>query len=135
MAHCLGGIVVKEVREPAAWPQEQTLLLNGSQALLQARLDPRYRSICDVTLGIIFFGTPHRGSEKVVYGKVLSNVAQTVTRRPSSNLLKSLRTNSNILLRLTSDFRHQLPQYHIVSFYEQQPMKMFSRPVRGSNFQ
>ncbi len=28
---------------------------------------------------IIFFGTPHRGSDKAVYGKVLANVAQTVT--------------------------------------------------------
>jgi hypothetical protein len=69
---------------------EEILLLNSPQALLQARLEPRYRSICDVTLGIIFFGTPHRGSKKAVYGKVLANIAQTVARHPSSGLLKAL---------------------------------------------
>jgi hypothetical protein len=94
--------------------------------LLQARIEPRYHSICDVTLGFIFFGTPHRGSEKATYGKVLANVAQTMTHRPSSRLLSALQTNSDVLQRLTSDFRFQLPQYHIVSFYEQRPMKFLS---------
>jgi hypothetical protein len=97
--------------------------------LLQARLEPRYKSICEDTLGILFFGTPHRGSEKAVYGKILANVAQTMTHRPSSRLVSALRTNSDVLLRLTSDFRFQLPRYQIVSFYEQQPMKVFSSLV------
>ncbi|MCJ1267070.1 hypothetical protein MMC22_006955, partial [Lobaria immixta] len=97
-----------------------------SEALLQARLEPQYQFICDATLGIIFFGTPHRGSEKALYGTVLENIAQTMTHQPNSRLLKALQTNSDVLLRLTSDFRHQLSQYHIVSFYEQQPMRIFS---------
>lgn len=71
IAHSLGGIVVK-------------------QALPQARLEPQYQSICDAILGIIFFGTPHRGSEKALYGKVLANIAQTMTHKPSSRLLMAL---------------------------------------------
>lgn len=97
---------------------------------MQARLEPRYKSICDTTLGIFFFGTPHRGSDKAVYGKVLANVAQAMARRPPARLLSALQANSGILLRLTSDFRFQLPQYQVVSLYEQRPMKVFSNLVR-----
>lgn len=107
IAHSLGGIVVKQV-------------------LFQARLDPLYKSICERTVGIVFFGTPHRGSEKAAYGKVLASVANAAMRQPSSRLLNALRTNSDSLMQLTSNFRFQLPRYQIVSFYEQRPMTMFS---------
>jgi len=46
IAHSLGGIIVK-------------------QALFLARIEPQYTSICKYTIGIVFFGTPHRGSDKV----------------------------------------------------------------------
>jgi hypothetical protein len=50
--------------------------------------------------------------------------------QPSSRLLRALQTNSDSLMRLTSDFRFQLPRYQIVSFYEQRPMNTFSGLVR-----
>jgi hypothetical protein len=101
-----------------------------SQALLQARLEPLYQLVKDATLGLIFPGTPHRGSDKATYGKVLANVAQFITHRPSTHLLTALQTNSDILLRLTTDFRFQLPDYQVYSFYEQRPMKGLSSLVR-----
>jgi hypothetical protein len=99
------------------------------QALFQARLEPRYQSIQDATLGLIFLGTPHRGSDKATYGKVLADVAQFIAHRPSPRLLTALQTNSDVLLRLTTDFRFQLPDYEVYSFYEQRPMKGFSSLV------
>ena len=60
---------------------------------------------------------------------MLANVAQTMTRKPPARLLSALQTNSDVLLRLTSDFRFQLPQYQVVSFFEQRPIKMFSSIV------
>ncbi|EXJ76155.1 uncharacterized protein A1O5_00663 [Cladophialophora psammophila CBS 110553] len=107
IAHSLGGIVVK-------------------QALLQARLEPRFQSISDATLGLIFLGTPHRGSEKASYGNVLANVGKFLTHGPSSRLLTALHANSDVLLRLNTDFRFQLPDYQVYSFYEQRPMKGLS---------
>ncbi len=77
----------------------------------------------------MFFGTPHRGSDKATYGKVLESVANTMVYQPSSRLLSALQTNSDVLMRLTSDFRFQMPRYQIVSFYEQRPMKLFSSLV------
>lgn len=84
----------------------------------------------DATLGLIFFGTPHRGSDKATYGKVIVNLAQFMSHRPSSHLMAALQTNSNVLLRLTSDFRFQLSDYQVYSFYEQRPMKGLSSLVR-----
>lgn len=66
-------------------------------------------------------GTPHRGSDKATYGKVLANVAQFVSHRPPQRLLTALQTNLDVLYRLTTDFRFQLPDYEVCSFYEQRP--------------
>lgn len=99
------------------------------QALLQARLESRYQAIKDATRGLIFLGTPHRGSDKAPYGKVLANVAQSISRGPSPRLLTALKTNSDLLLRLTTDFRFQLPDYEVCSFYEQRPKRWLSSLV------
>ena len=62
---------------------------------------------------------------------MLANVAQFMTHRPPPHLLTALKTNSYVLLRLTTDFRFQVPDYHVFSFYEQRPMKGLSNLVRA----
>ena len=74
----------------------------------------------------MFLGTPHRGSQKAAYGKVLSILAATVLNKPSPRLVDALQANSEALMRLTTDFRFQLPRYQIYSFYEMKPMKIVS---------
>ena len=110
IAHSLGGIVVK-------------------QALVWAHVDSQYQSIKDHTIGIAFLGTPHRGSSKASYGKVLANVATTLTRQPTSRLMNTLRSNSDPLMRLTSEFKFQALNFHILSFYETKSMTVFSSLV------
>ncbi|KAN0067442.1 hypothetical protein V8E54_014532 [Elaphomyces granulatus] len=110
LGHSLGGIVIK-------------------QALFQAKIEPQYQLIGEATVGIIFLGTPHRGSEKASYGKVLAKVATTVMHKPAPALVNALRANSDALMRLTTDFRFQMPQYQVCSFYEMKPMRMFSSLV------
>ncbi|KAH0541632.1 hypothetical protein FGG08_003922 [Glutinoglossum americanum] len=95
-------------------------------ALFQARIETQYSSINEHTIGIVFLGTPHRGSEKASYGKVLANLATTMMNKPTSRLVNALQVNSDSLMRLTSNFKSQLPNYHIVSFYEMRPMEGFS---------
>jgi len=77
-------------------------------------------------------GTPHRGSEKAAYGKVLATVATTVLHTPAPRLVNALQVNSEALMRLTTDFRFQLPRYQVYSFYETKPIKMLSSLV-GTN--
>ena len=97
--------------------------------MLSARIESQYACLCAHTVGIIFFGTPHRGSDKATYGKILQNVASTVLHKPGLKLLNALQSNSDTLARLTSDFRHQVPQHLIVSFYETKPLGMFKKVV------
>ena|SRR5579862_2664016 len=104
-------------------------LLGILQALTWGETQPQYKAISKHTIGVIFFGTPHRGSEKAVYGKVLANIAANVMRRPTSRLISALQLNSDQLLRLSSEFEAQLPKYQVVSFYECKPMKIFSSLV------
>lgn len=56
-----------------------------------------------------------------------------MARKPSAHLLAALQTNSDALLRLTSDFRFQLPHYQVVSFFEMRRIKPFSDLVRQSS--
>ncbi|KAN0086965.1 hypothetical protein V8E54_000653 [Elaphomyces granulatus] len=107
VGHSVGGVVIK-------------------QALFQAKIEPQYQTISEATVGIIFLGTPHRGSDKASYGEVLANVATTVMHNPAPGLIDVLRANSDALMRLTTDFRFQLPNYQICSFYEMKPMPILS---------
>ena len=110
IAHSLGGIIVK-------------------QALVWANTEPQYQTLKDHTLGIVFFGTPHRGSEMANYGKTLANVATGVMHKPRSKLLNALQSNSDTLMRLTSTFKFRAPDMEIMTFYETKPMSMFSSLV------
>ena len=110
VAHSLGGIIVK-------------------QALVWARREPRYESIGNHTLGVVFFGTPHRGSDKANYGKILANVAAGVMHKPKSKLISALQNNSETLMRLTSEFKFEASNFEIMTFYETKPMGIFSSLV------
>ena len=81
------------------------------------------------TIAILFFGTPHRGTDIANYGGVLANIANSVMNRPTSQLVEALKRNSASLSRLTSDFKHQMPMYKIVSFYEMKPTRPLSSLV------
>lgn len=110
IAHSLGGIIVK-------------------QALVWAHREPQYRVIKDHTLGIVFFGTPHRGSDKANYGRILANVATGVMHKPKSRLIDALQSNSETLMKLTSEFKFEAPNMEIITFYETRPMGIFSRLI------
>jgi hypothetical protein len=100
------------------------------KALFQARIESQYKNVNERTVGIVFFGTPHRGSDKASYGNVLARVAAAVTSRPASPLIAALQTNSKELMKLTSEFRFQLPAYRVASFYETKTIAALSTLVR-----
>ena len=74
----------------------------------------------------MFFGTPHRGSDKANYGKILANVATGVMHKPQSKLISALRNNSDTLMRLTSEFKFEAPKMQIMTFYETKPIGVLS---------
>lgn len=86
---------------------------------MKAQSNPRYSSIMEATHSIIFFGTPHQGSEHASLGVILQNIHTVLSRQQKSPLPKTLKTNNPKLRDLGDDFRHQASNYKIVSCFEQ----------------
>ena len=72
------------------------------------------------TRGIIFLGTPHRGSEKASLAKVLANIASL--HRPNKKLVRGLQQNSHILQKQRDDFVTISKKISIVCVREEIPM-------------
>ncbi|QKX60478.1 uncharacterized protein TRUGW13939_07623 [Talaromyces rugulosus] len=99
VAHSLGGIIVK-------W------------ALVEAKLDDNYKAIRDATYGIAFFGTPHQGGNFAKLGDIAASIVRVVLHNPKNTFMEALKKDSLFSDNLVDDFRHQLEDYHVLSFYE-----------------
>lgn len=103
VAHSLGGIVVK-------------------RALVEAKLDDSYKSIREATYGIAFFGTPHQGGNFAKLGEIAASITRGVLRNPSNTFMEALKKDSLFSDTLVGDFRHQLEDYYVLSFFETRPI-------------
>ncbi len=110
IGHSLGGLVIKQVGVILA---RIPPVLSSPQALVLADHGNTFRDIRLSTAGIIFLGTPHQGSEAVVYGVWL---AQAMGH--DKTLLESLRRNSPALHEIARDFEASYSNTDIVCFYE-----------------
>ena len=124
VAHSLGGLVVK-------------------QALIEARKqthDPDLLDIYDSTHAVIFFGTPHRGSDLASWGLLLSNIAEAVQLDTNNAVLRDLdpTSGSSKLEEMRLDFDDILRddrrsrELRIYSFQEEEGMtglKVFGKKV------
>ncbi|EXF76156.1 hypothetical protein CFIO01_03549 [Colletotrichum fioriniae PJ7] len=104
---------------------EATDLLNcieveRDQALVNAHNNPQYNPIKDYTRGLAFFATPHRGgNEKLVsYGAKCARVIDFVTNSHRNDLMHAVTSGSLYSDMLQENWKHQLNNYRIYSFYE-----------------
>lgn len=112
ICHSLGGIVFK-------------------QAFIRAHEVERYHSLQRLIFGVIFLGTPHRGSDLASWGSMLSSVLKMGTLGTSTNsqLLKDLETNSRDLDRISKSFIARSKGLKIYSFYETEKLDMMKNLV------
>lgn len=112
IGHSLGGIIIK-------------------QALRVARQDrtPGFSDISTSTRGIVFFGTPHRGSDLAKWLGMLTAITSTATRTPNPAFVQTLQANSGELLKVSQDFQSLAKEYAIVSFYEEHVDRVLGRLV------
>ncbi|KAK8067630.1 hypothetical protein PG996_006742 [Apiospora saccharicola] len=99
VAHSLGGLVVKDA------------LIAADNYRSHGRF-PDQAEIYSSTKGVIFFGTPHRGSDKVALGEMLASIAKISLRQPNTQLLDALPQDSHILEKQRRV--HDQDQGHIV---------------------
>ena len=83
-------------------------------------------AISESVIGIVFLGTPHRGSNLANLASVIGNIlnVNSIAMRPAvmkTSDLKLLTNNSGPLLDLALSVRHRLQNIMVVSFYETEP--------------
>ncbi|CAG8951465.1 hypothetical protein HYFRA_00007381 [Hymenoscyphus fraxineus] len=105
IAHSLGGLVLKQALVIASKSEGRD-----------------YGNIWTSTPGILFFGTPHRGSELASYGAQLARVPTALSMKAEPVLLHSLSLGSAVLGELNEEFRILMDNKgegrEIISFYE-----------------
>jgi len=107
VCHSLGGILAKEA-------------LRLSRA---ARYQPHLQGLYDSTYGVIFLGTPHRGSIWAPWGALMGNLTKLALQSPNTALLKSLEVDSMALEMLASDFSNMIREdIAVYSFREERGM-------------
>jgi hypothetical protein len=97
-----------------------------------------YSGLAKAVSAILFLGTPHQGSPRAKYTKILAQITNyfvigTQTSRFTgpirADLLSSLRTGEEGLLRIAEDFRIHTAGIKIYSFIEQKAMKGLNERV------
>ena len=73
------------------------------------------------TRGIIFFGTPHRGSAKASLGEIVAGISKYCLRQPNKQLLQTLKTDSHILENQRDQFVTISQGMHVVCVREVLP--------------
>jgi hypothetical protein len=83
---------------------------------------PHLGHIFSATRGIIFLGTPHRGSDKASLAKVVASIVGVV-HNTNVNLLRDLERDSQTLDRIGDRFRPMLEKhpFSVWSFVEKLP--------------
>jgi hypothetical protein len=79
------------------------------------------------TYGIIFLGTPHRGSKYVPWGILANNLAAVCLRKPNQRMLRDMEVNSSMLDVIADAFSNMIKKNEIKihSFYEEKGMSGF----------
>jgi hypothetical protein len=89
---------------------------------------PSYLSVLEATRGIVFMGTPHKGSNLASWGNTIAKYLSKV-RAVNRKLLKTLEVNSEVLSGVEEEFQQLLqnPAYarkiKVFCFYEEQPVR------------
>ncbi|KAK2678869.1 P-loop containing nucleoside triphosphate hydrolase [Fusarium oxysporum f. sp. vasinfectum] len=114
VCHSFGGIVFK-------------------QAYVRAHEVERYHELAKSTRGVLFFGTPHRGSGLASWGTMLSSILKTASLGTSTNtqLSRDLEPNSRDLDRISQSFKMKSSGLKIYSFYETEKMDFMNNVERN----
>jgi hypothetical protein len=97
-----------------------------------AKGQTRYQDLAKYTRGVLFFGTPHKGSELAGLGTVLANFLRLSSLGASTNvqLVRDLARNSAKLEQVSDAFLQHGSSLKVITFYELEMMDMMSSLVR-----
>ena len=67
-------------------------------------MDPKFSNLVDRVNTVMFFGTPHSGSDIAGWGRIASNIANAALQDTNGSLLTDLQVDSQILDLIHDDF-------------------------------
>jgi hypothetical protein len=105
VCHSLGGIVAKK-------------------AIIKAHEGERFENLSSSVRGIMFFGTPHRGSSVATWSTLLANTMSAARLGTATNkvLSRDLQTQSEVLQQISKSFVQRAKSLQLISFYETDKM-------------
>lgn len=71
----------------------------------------------------MFFATPHQGGNYGTLGDLAAKVVKAVLHNPNNTFMEALKKDSLFSNEIVENFKHQLEDYRILSFYESIPLK------------
>ncbi|KAK7688526.1 hypothetical protein QCA50_008064 [Cerrena zonata] len=105
IGHSLGGIVIKQ-----ALTRAHVYHATGGKDQGQ---------IYKCTTGVIFLGTPHRGSEKASLAQIFTNMVKLTGKQPNNAILQALKRGSQILEEQRNNFASISANMRVVCAYEE----------------
>ena len=107
VCHGLGGIITKEA-------------LRLSR---RADYQHHFQGLFEHTSGVVFMGTPHRGSTWAPWGTLARNLAKYALQSPSTSALGSFEVDSAALQLIADEFSAMIGrELKVFSFREVKPM-------------
>ncbi|KAI9749070.1 MAG: hypothetical protein M1835_001645 [Candelina submexicana] len=116
VGHGLGGLVVKQ-----ALVKSREFETNGQ--------NPRLASIARNTSGIVFMGTPHRGSDQTNWASIATNLAKLLTKDSNDRIVSALSRGSDILEGLQDSFAGIIDRFDIYSVFEEREFPKIGKIV------
>ena len=111
IAHSLGGLVVKRA------------LIYSSE--IRSTKTEHLRSVFVSTYGILFLGTPHKGSDLAKWGSRLERICSAVMPKKvvdtNNSLVNALKENNETLQNIDRQFIQIMSKFHIFFFHEAKP--------------
>ncbi len=74
------------------------------------------------TAGVIFLGTPHRGTNRTAWARIVENLVVGVLDNPGGRAVEALSRGSEVLECLQDSFSGILQSVIVYSFFEGLPM-------------
>ena len=117
ICHSLGGLVFKQVLYCDSHNHNCT---DHCQSLVRARERDQFDELLRKIRGVVFFGTPHRGSSLADWGTMFANILKTASLGSSTNsqLSADLKERSKVLQSISKSFVDRSKSLSIISFYE-----------------
>ena len=112
VGYSLGGLVIKQA-------------LIRSSEYLHNRQNAGLGSVHENTCGVMFLGTPHRGSHMATQAHIVVKLAGLAWRQPNARLLRTLEEESDVLEGQRKSFDSVTEKLPIACLYEEKPTAGF----------